>query len=129
MTENSKALADSAIKQVANTTPIDLKYATQQENTYPNELFTVKFRYKKPNRNKSIEMIYVQKDETQTTLSTDMSFASAVALFGMQLRGSKFHNNSQLKDVIELAEAGKGTDEEGYRSEFIRLVKTYKTDF
>jgi Ca-activated chloride channel family protein len=111
-------------------TPIDLKYTkSQRVNNYQDELFTVKFRYKKPSKNKSIEMVHVQKDKTEINPSADMNFAAAVALFGMQLRESKFHNNSQIKDVIALAEAGKGVDKEGYRSEFIRLVKTYKTDF
>ena len=119
----------TGIKSDGIPNPIDLKYTTRLVNDYQDELFTVKFRYKKPNRNKSIEMVHVQKDETQETLSKDMNFAASVALFGMQLRESKFYNNAQLKDVIELAEAGKGVDKEGYRSEFIRLVKTYMTDF
>jgi Ca-activated chloride channel family protein len=54
----------------------------------------------------------------------DMSFASAVALFGMQLRKSKYKNGAKIKDVIKLAEKGKVRDENGYKAEFIRLVKS-----
>lgn len=106
---------------------IDLKY-TQNEavtNQYNDELFTVKFRYKKPNEDKSIEMIHVQKNET-TEATEDMNFASAVALFGMQLRESQFYNNTNTQDVIALANKGRGEDKSGYRAEFVRLISTFK---
>ncbi len=102
----------------------DLKYTTPENiHNYSNELFTVKFRYKKPKENTSIEMVHVQKDEVSEA-SEDLKFTSAVALFGMQLRQSKYHNNSKVEDVIALAKAGRGKDESGYRAEFLRLVKT-----
>ena len=106
---------------------IDLKY-TQNEtvtNQYNDELFTVKFRYKKPDEDKSIEMIHVQKNET-TEATEDMNFASAVALFGMQLRESQFYNNTNVQDVIALANKGRGEDRSGYRAEFVRLISTFK---
>ncbi len=53
-----------------------------------------------------------------------MNFAASIALFGMQLRHSKFHNNSNKKDVVALARLGIGEDKDGYRSEFLRLVET-----
>ncbi|WP_417876686.1 YfbK domain-containing protein [Winogradskyella sediminis] len=103
----------------------DLKYTKSDvTSNYENELFTVKFRYKRPNEDKSIEMIHIQ-NTMLTTASDDMNFASAVALFGMQLRQSKYYNNATLSKVIELAERGRGEDNEGYRAEFIRLVKSY----
>lgn len=105
---------------------IDLKY-TQVKTTeaFADELFTVKFRYKKPDGDKSIELVHVTKDEISEP-SQDMKFAASVALFGMQLRASQFHNNSKIEDVIALAEAGRGEDSEGYRAEFIRLISTVK---
>lgn len=105
----------------------ELKY-TKSEITqdFTDELFTVKFRYKKPDGDKSIEMVHVQKDEVNEA-SEDFKFASAVALFGMQLRQSKYHNNSKIEDVITLAKSGRGEDENGYRAEFIRLVSTYQS--
>ncbi|MEK6154241.1 von Willebrand factor type A domain-containing protein [Flavobacteriaceae bacterium 3-367] len=104
----------------------DLKYTTLENNTgFSDELFTVKFRYKKPDGDKSIELVQVVTDRT-TEMSPDFKFASAVALFGMQLRKSQFTNNSAQDDVITLAEAGRGRDKLGYRAEFIRLVKTSK---
>ncbi|WP_179019400.1 vWA domain-containing protein [Winogradskyella forsetii] len=103
----------------------DLKY-TQSEvsSNYEDELFTVKFRYKKPNEDTSIEMVHIQNTELAEA-SEDMNFASAVALFGMQLRNSKYFNNASTSKVIELAESGRGADKDGYRAEFMRLVKSY----
>lgn len=103
----------------------DLKYTkTENLDTYNDELFTVKFRYKKPDGEKSIEMMYIQ-NTTITEASEDMNFASAVALYGMKLRHSKYDNNSDLNLVLELAEKGRGQDSEGYRAEFLRLVRAY----
>lgn len=104
----------------------DLKYTKPEMATnYSDELFTVKFRYKKPDANESIEMVHIQKDSISEA-SEDLKFASAVAMFGMQLRLSKYHNNSKIDDVIQLAKSGRGEDKDGYRSEFMRLVSSYQ---
>ncbi|MCL4131081.1 UNVERIFIED_CONTAM: hypothetical protein GTU68_041987 [Idotea baltica] len=109
------------LKQMTN-----LKYTKINiSEDFQDELLTVKFRYKKPDADKSIEMIHVQKNQLDIA-SEDMQFTAAVALFGMQLRQSKFHNDSNIEDVITLAEVGRGTDKLGYRAEFIRLVKSYQ---
>jgi Ca-activated chloride channel family protein len=104
----------------------DLKYSsTNETNTISkNELFTVKFRYKKPSDSKSIEMIHVQNNEV-VEASEDLKFASAVALFGMKLRKSKYDNKTEKATILELAENGRGEDKDGYRAEFIRLVKSF----
>ena len=104
----------------------NLKYTKNEAvNTYNDELFTVKFRYKKPDGDKSIEMIHIQ-DTKISTASEDMNFASAVALMGMNLFQSQYDNGASMKDVIRLAKLGRGKDEDGYRAEFIRLVESYK---
>ena len=101
----------------------ELKYSKYKYSSDNNELFTVKFRYKKPSKNKSIEMIHIHKEQ-ETIPSEDLSFASAVALFGMKLRKSKYCKRIHKKTIIELAENGRGKDKNGYRAEFIRLVKS-----
>tara|TARA_R110002050_G_scaffold16019_2_gene48994 strand:+ start:88173 stop:90284 length:2112 start_codon:yes stop_codon:yes gene_type:complete len=107
------------LKEVA-----DLKYTKLESKTHlSDELFTVKFRYKKPNEDKSIEMVEVYKNQL-SEMSPDFKFSSAVALFGMHIRKSQYVNNANLNDVLQLATSGKGEDKKGYRSEFIRLVKT-----
>ncbi|WP_026777551.1 VWA domain-containing protein [Polaribacter sp. Hel_I_88] len=103
----------------------DLKYTGNNSklSTNNNELFTVKFRYKKPSEDKSFEMIHIQNDEI-TNASEDMKFATAVALFGLKLRKSQYINKIENSTIIELAKNGKGEDVNGYRAEFIRLVKS-----
>ena len=102
----------------------DLKYTNSEAKVgFSDELFTVKFRYKKPDGSKSIELVHVQKNVTKE-MSVDFQFASAAALFGQQLRKSAFTNKTSFIDVIVLAEKGRGEDDNGYRAEFIRLVKS-----
>jgi len=96
----------------------DLKYTQSNTSTnYLDELLTVKFRYKKPDGNKSIEMIHIQKDEIVEP-SEDLMFASSVALFGMHLRHSKYKNNANMNDIIALAKQGRGNDNQGFRADF-----------
>jgi Ca-activated chloride channel family protein len=73
-----------------------------------------------------IEKTVMDRNTKFEKASEDFKYAASVALFGMQLRNSEFINSFETNDVITMAEAGKGTDKDGYRSEFIRLVKSYK---
>jgi len=108
-----------------NITP-KLKYTkTVSSNSFSKELLTVKFRYKKPNGKKSIEIIQTAGNKNKIHDLTDFNFSSAVALFGMQLRNSKYTCKTDYTNVIALAEKGSGLDKDGYRAEFIRLVKTF----
>jgi Ca-activated chloride channel homolog len=90
------------------------------------EIMTVKFRYKKPGADSSQLIVQTVKDEKLSieTASENFRFATAVAEFGMLLCNSAFKGISSYTNVIKLAGKAKGTDEEGYRSEFIALVKT-----
>jgi Ca-activated chloride channel family protein len=88
----------------------------------------VKFRYKEPDGDKSKLIVKTLKDSNADIKKTseDFQFSAAVALFGQQLRDSEFISTKNRADVIQLAQAGRGIDKEGYRAEFIRLVKSYK---
>jgi len=105
----------------------DLKYTNVSNKHFSDELLTIKFRYKEPDGNKSklIEETVIDTNLDFENASTDFKFSAAVALFGMQLRKSIFIETMDKKDVISLALSGKGNDVEGYRAEFIRLVKSY----
>jgi len=108
----------------------ELKYTSQTPNSnFGDELATVKFRYKKPNGDRSTEITQAIKksDVSFSGASDDFKFASSVAWFGLVLRNSKLIKNKDLKEVENLAKKGKGKDDEGYRAEFVRLVETYKT--
>lgn len=104
----------------------NLKYTkvTNVKNT--NELLTVKFRYKDPDGDVSKLLVntVIDTNKSYNEASEDFKFSAAVALFGLQLRDSNFINTKNSSDVIALAKAGKGVDEDGYRAEFIRLVKS-----
>lgn len=89
----------------------------------------VKIRYKLPASNQStllstaISLDHVASQE----LLQDAQFASAVAGFAQLLKGGKYLRNYGYDDVIAAAQASKGADEFGYRTEFIQLVRTAKT--
>ena len=57
----------------------------------------------------------------------DLKFAAAVAEFGMILRDSEYKGNGTLQQVLEWAKQGKGADPNGYRAEFIELVRRAQT--
>ncbi|MCU7617136.1 von Willebrand factor type A domain-containing protein [Chryseobacterium sp. PBS4-4] len=106
-----------------------LKYsATTASQNFGDELATIKFRYKKPDGDKSTEITKVVKnsEEPLNQSSPDYKFASSVAWFGLVLRDSKLIKLKDLDKIENLAKEGKNKDDEGYRSEFIRLVESYK---
>jgi Ca-activated chloride channel homolog len=103
----------------------DLKYSERKLKKFGDELFTVKFRYKNPDGNKSklIEKAVIDSGSDLASAGEDLRFATSVALFGMILRNSEYANDAKLNQVVELAENSRGRDDDGYRAEFIRLVK------
>jgi Ca-activated chloride channel family protein len=65
----------------------------------------------------------VRVPRTERAPSESMRFASAVAGFGMLLRGSPHAGSLAWSDVITLAQGARGTDRDGYRADFIRLAE------
>ena len=106
----------------------DLKYQTIEpasKTKFASELATVKFRYKKPEGNKStlIEIPIENKPISFGKTSENFQFSSAVAGFGMLLKNSDYSENMTFKEIEKIAKKSKGMDENGYRAEFIRLVE------
>lgn len=98
--------------------------ATESDAFESDEMMTVKLRYKQPDGDTSKKVeIPVKAGEIETEGSLDHTFAAAVAEFGMILRGSTYKGNANLDQVLDLARQGKGADEDGYRAEFLQLVK------
>jgi Ca-activated chloride channel family protein len=58
-------------------------------------------------------------DET----SDNFRFSASIAEFGLILRDSEYLEDGSINQVIALAKGARGEDEEGYRSEFLKLVK------
>ncbi len=105
----------------------DLKYQPKNSNTdfLSNEIMTVKIRYKKPGEDES-RLITKSVIDEQTRLantSDNFRFSAAVAAFGMLLRDSQYKQSASYEEVIALAKNATGTDINGYRHEFIKLVQ------
>jgi len=90
------------------------------------ELMTVKFRYKQPDGAKSKLIVHPVTDQMTSLSKTSDNFrwSAAVASFGMLLRDSEFKGSTTIDNVLSLAQGAKGADAEGYRIEFINLVKS-----
>ncbi len=106
----------------------DLKYQQIIQNAKVNsksELMTIKFRYKEPDGEISKLIVHTVNDNPVTISSTsdNFRFATAVAQFGMLLRNSEFKGTATYETVISQAAGSIGKDEEGYRTEFVKLVQ------
>jgi Ca-activated chloride channel family protein len=115
--------ADSA-ETISGVDP--LKYQVRKMVDDPwRELLTVKLRYKEPTGQKSTLM--VRSLEAQDVALTDTSnafrFSSAVAEYGMLLKGGKHRENASYDAVLRRAKGALGSDTEGYRADFIQLVR------
>lgn len=90
------------------------------------ELMTIKFRYKEPDGHKSKLITHVVKDTAVDigTASESFRWSAAVAGFGMLLRDSQYVKDYSLDDVVKLAQSARGKDANGYRVEFIRMVRS-----
>ncbi|PSK95247.1 VWA domain-containing protein [Taibaiella chishuiensis] len=93
---------------------------------FGDELAGIKFRYKKPDGDKSIEMIQTI-DHTPQSLeqaSADFKLAAAVAWFGLKLRHSDLVQDTTREAILKLAKAAVASDSQGYKAELVRLVET-----
>ncbi len=113
---------------VASATPVrgldDLRYQSTEvrnEASSP-ELMFVKLRYKDPDGKKSRLLTHTVIDGT-TMPSADFMFAASVAAFGMVLRDSKYCGATDMEEILRWARDSVGTDTQGYRSEFVDLVR------
>ena len=110
-----------------------LKYQSSRpaklsSNDLSDEYLTIKLRYKKPDGLTSMmlekpvrEYITAMED-----VSDNLRYAAAVSEFGMILRDSEFKGNATLDGAARLARSAQGEDEDGYKSEMIRLINTVK---
>ena len=102
-----------------------LKYQ-QSQVVESDELLTFKLRYKEPAD--TVSKLLKKPLKTNITeknqLSGNFRFASAVAEFGMLLRESELKGNSNYGHVIKEAQKVSNANNDDYKNEFIRLVKT-----
>lgn len=108
-----------------------LKYQRPEKDSASasNELLTVKLRYKAPDGDKSklIEIPLTADDiPAFDAASEDFRFASAVAAFGMKLRGSPDTGKITWSKIQDIARGALGNDLGSYRAEFLTLVEKAK---
>jgi len=109
-------------EQINNTDPLEYQ---NTKVTNSSDIMTVKLRYKKPDGDVSMLIVNkIKENDRKQNNSNNFTFACAVAEFGMLLRESEFKANSSYSAVMALAKNAKGEDNEGYRSEFMKLVET-----
>ncbi len=95
------------------------------------ELGFVKIRYKLPKSDTS-RLITTPIDGRFEVRSfeaapRDARFATAVAGFAELLRGGRYTGSLSYDDVLRMANASRGPDEFGYRSEFVELVRAARS--
>jgi Ca-activated chloride channel family protein len=101
-----------------------LKYQREARDTSAagsGELLTVKIRYKEPDGavSRLLSRVLINRPSRMTA---NVGFASAVAEFGMLLRGSPSLGRASFESASARAKQFQGEDEDGYREEFIRIV-------
>ena len=109
----------------------DLKYQPTKATTatmqqfLTNDVLTVKLRYKAPQGSTSqlLAQPLVGAPVAIGKASPDFRFAAAVAQFGMLLRQSEQRGTATWAATEKLANEARGTDADGYRAEFVRLVR------
>jgi len=106
----------------------ELKYQPAKSMTAFNggdEMMTIKLRYKKPDGDVSKLIVHPVPDShiALANTSDNFRFSAAVASFGLLLRNSEFKQNATYQQVVQLAKSAKGEDTNGYRQEFINLVR------
>ncbi len=107
--------------------PLRYQKQTAQVSSHSDELAYLRIRYKLPDDNNGqlIERAiskadYVDQFERATL---DVRFATAVAGMGQLVRGAPYMEDFSYKQVLEMAQAARGDDPYGYRSEFVQLIR------
>ena len=99
-----------------------LRYAPPVEADGSDELGYLKLRYKAPGEDVST-LIETPILPQMGDAGEDVRFSVAVAGFGQLLRGGKYLGDWGYEDLIALANANRGADDFGYRTEAVRLMR------
>ena len=99
---------------------------TRVERNSRREYGFVRISYKLPTENVSDEAttpIPLETRDLSNDVKREVKFSTAVAGFGQLLRGGTYTGNLTYEDIIESAQNAKGEDRNGYRAEFVDLVR------
>ncbi|QDV75227.1 YfbK domain-containing protein [Botrimarina mediterranea] len=104
--------------------------AHEAPTAFADELLTLKIRYKQPEGGASKKLEFPLEDAgddmSVSDADADFRWAAAVAEFGMLLRNSRHVGDGSFDTVLERARGAIGDDPQGYRAEFIDLVRRAK---
>lgn len=90
-----------------------------------NEVMTVKFRYKKPDGDKSLllEKVISGNPVSVTKASENIQLAAGLAQFGMLLRNSPHKGFGGYELALNMISPLAKNDKEGYRAELVELIR------
>ena len=86
----------------------------------------MKVRYKQPDGDVSRLLSQPVLAGADQKPSVDFQFQAAVAEFGLLLRNSDFRGKADLSHVIAAAREARGSDADGYRTEFVKLAEAVR---
>ena len=117
-------LLPAGSKKIPSVDPLKYSTTSQRANT-SNEVLTIKLRFKPLNTNESflLTKAVTETSKSFSATSDDFRFAATVAGYGMLLRHSKHIDQFSYSKLIAMAKNSRGTDEEGYRAEFVHLLE------
>ncbi|MDO8343889.1 MAG: VWA domain-containing protein, partial [Cellvibrio sp.] len=132
--------AGQRVTAIYEITPVGAESGLLEESRYQkeskpdtgknSEYAFLRLRYKLPTESKSnlIEtpITAASKVKINAEYQQEVNFSLAVAGFAQLLKGSNYAGDFTYDKVIELAQANKGKDEFGYRTEFVQLVRKAK---
>ncbi|WP_341862702.1 von Willebrand factor type A domain-containing protein [Gymnodinialimonas sp. 57CJ19] len=102
-----------------------LRYAADdgaEDVPFSDELGFISLRWKEPGAEDS-QLVDFPIARAVAEPGEDAQFAAAIAGFGQLLRGSDFLGDWDYADAIALANANRGADEFGYRTEAVQLMR------
>ena len=130
LTENANGkpnLKYQSRSQSYQTNQPDKNNFDNMSNQYSDELFEVRIRYKNPGENESRLITYPVKVNKILDFNTsDFLFATSVAGFGQLLRSSDYAGSFNSDKALAMAMDSMGKDRNGYRKEFVELIKKYQ---
>ena len=132
--------AGQRVTAIYEITPVGAESGLLEESRYQkenkpdtgknDEYAFLRLRYKLPNETQSkLIETPIEKNvllEAHAGYQQEVNFSIAVAGFAQLLKGSNHIGDFTYDKVIELAQANKGKDEFGYRTEFVQLVRKAK---
>lgn len=98
-----------------------LRYAPPEGVQNNTEFGVLKLRYKDPGADVS-QLIELPISGSETA-DSEARFAAAIAGFGQLLRGSNYLGDWNYAQAIELANANRGADDFGYRTQAVQLMR------